>query len=96
MHSRTTKRSGFIWGLLLIIPGLFVVDPSFGQAEQQGGCDPHYRGDTCVPIAYDVDCWPGQGNGPAYVSGPFQYSGEDIYELDRNKDGVACEPRPRK
>jgi hypothetical protein len=58
-------------------------------------CDPHYRSKTCVPIAYDVDCWPGNGNGPAYVEGPFEYEGEDIYGLDRNNDGVACEPAPK-
>lgn len=64
------------------------------QQQTSGPCDPHYQGDTCVPIASDVDCWPGSGNGPEYVSGPFEYRGDDIYGLDRNHDGVACEPRP--
>jgi hypothetical protein len=44
-----------------------------------------------VPIASDVDCKDGSGNGPAYVSGPVRVTGTDIYGLDRNKDGVACE-----
>jgi hypothetical protein len=57
-----------------------------------GGCDPHYVSKTCVPIAEDVDCTPGSGNGPAYVSGPFEYTGEDIYGLDRDHNGIACEP----
>lgn len=32
-------------------------------------CDPNYSG-ACVPIASDVDCEGGSGNGPAYVKGP--------------------------
>lgn len=54
-----------------------------------GGCDPNYSG--CVPIASDVDCAGGSGNGPAYVSGPVHVTGTDIYDLDRDGDGVACD-----
>lgn len=53
------------------------------------GCDPNYTG--CVPIASDVDCEGGSGNGPAYADGPVDVIGEDIYDLDSNNDGVACE-----
>lgn len=52
-------------------------------------CDPNYSG--CVPIASDVDCAGGSGNGPAYVTGPVQVVGSDIYDLDRDKDGIGCE-----
>jgi hypothetical protein len=52
-------------------------------------CDPNYTG--CVPIASDVDCAGGSGNGPAYVSGPVRVIGNDIYDLDRDGDGVACD-----
>jgi len=52
-------------------------------------CDPNYSG--CVPIASDVDCEGGSGNGPAYVKGPINVVGTDIYGLDRDKDGIACE-----
>jgi resuscitation-promoting factor RpfB len=54
-----------------------------------GNCDPNYSG--CVPIASDVDCAGGSGNGPAYVSGPISVTGVDTYDLDRDNDGVACE-----
>lgn len=54
------------------------------------GCDPNYSG-ACVPIASDVDCAGGNGNGPAYVRGPVTVVGSDIYGLDRNGDGVGCE-----
>ena len=52
-------------------------------------CDPNY--DPCVPIAEDVDCAGGKGDGPAYVEGPVTVIGEDIYGLDRDKDGIGCE-----
>ncbi len=53
------------------------------------GCDPNYSG--CVPIASDVDCAGGSGNGPAYAIGPVNVIGSDIYDLDRDGDGVACD-----
>lgn len=53
-------------------------------------CDPNYSG-ACVPIASDVDCAGGSGNGPAYVSGPVYVVGRDIYGLDRDGNGVGCE-----
>ena len=53
-------------------------------------CDPNYSG-ACVPIASDVDCAGGSGNGPAYVSGPVTVVGQDIYELDRDGNGTGCE-----
>jgi hypothetical protein len=52
-------------------------------------CDPNYSG--CVPIASDVDCLGGGGNGPAYVKGPVNVIGVDIYKLDADNDGIACE-----
>lgn len=53
-------------------------------------CDPNYSG-ACVPIASDVDCAGGSGNGPAYVRGPVRVVGADIYDLDRDGDGIACD-----
>ena len=53
-------------------------------------CDPNYSG-ACVPIASDVDCAGGSGNGPAYVKGPVKVIGTDIYKLDSDHDGYGCE-----
>jgi hypothetical protein len=53
-------------------------------------CHPNYSG-ACVPIASDVDCAGGSGNGPAYVRGPVRVIGRDVYRLDRDKDGIGCE-----
>lgn len=52
-------------------------------------CDANYSG--CVPVATDVDCAGGGGNGPANVKGPIRVIGRDIYHLDRDGDGIACE-----
>ncbi len=60
------------------------------QSYAQEGYDPNY-GDACVPIASDVDCAGGSGNGPAYVQGPVTVVGTDIYDLDRDGDGIGCE-----
>ena len=55
-----------------------------------GPCSPHYSG--CVPIASDVDCLGGGGDGPAYVSGPVYVTDSDVYGLDGyDNDGVGCE-----
>ena len=53
------------------------------------GCDPNYE--PCVPVATDVDCGGKGGNGPAYVRGPIKVIGKDIYQLDRDGNGIGCE-----
>ncbi|SDC13150.1 ubiquitin family protein [Actinokineospora iranica] len=63
--------------------------PPAAEPAPQSKCDPNYSG--CVPVASDVDCAGGTGNGPAYVAGPVRVIGRDIYGLDHNKDGVGCE-----
>lgn len=67
--------------------GTYVAPPPVVQ--RSSSCDSNYSG--CVPIASDVDCTGGSGNGPAYVSGPIRVIGYDIYGLDRDGDGIACE-----
>lgn len=66
----------------------------FGWNDTRGpsasGCDLNYSG-GCVPIASDVDCAGGSGNGPAFVWGPVYVVGVDVYGLDRDHDGVGCE-----
>lgn len=57
----------------------------------QGGCHPSYEG-ACVPMGVsDVDCAGGKGDGPEYVRGPLRVVGADVYDLDGNGDGVACQ-----
>ena len=73
--------------------GTYVAPPPVAPvpfADAGSGCDSNYSG-ACVPIASDVDCAGGSGNGPAYVSGPVYVVGSDIYDLDRDGDGIACD-----
>ncbi|WP_223231263.1 G5 domain-containing protein [Microbacterium jejuense] len=65
--------------------------PAPAPAAPVGGCDPNYA-DACVPISSDVDCAGGSGNGPAYFDGIARVVGNDVYDLDRDGDGFACEP----
>jgi hypothetical protein len=43
-----------------------------------------------VPYASDVDCLGGSGDGPEYV-GTVTVIGPDVYDLDRDSDGMGCE-----
>lgn len=53
-------------------------------------CNPNYT--PCVPNdPVDVDCKPGSGNGPSYVYGPVKVIGVDVYDLDRDGDGIGCD-----
>jgi micrococcal nuclease len=53
-----------------------------------GNCTPGYS--PCLPLATDYDCAGGSGNGPEYARGPIQVTGFDRYELDYDRDGLAC------
>ena len=64
-------------------------EPPLPPPKKSSSCDPNYTG--CVPIASDVDCAGGSGNGPAYVAGPVTVIGTDVYGLDRDGDGIGCE-----
>ena len=51
-------------------------------ADPATGRHPSYAG-VCVPIASDVDCGGGRGNGPAYVyETDILVIGDDVYGLD--------------
>jgi hypothetical protein len=54
-------------------------------------CHPSYT--PCVPIASDVDCIGGSGDGPEYV-GRVTVIGPDVYRLDNDGDGIGCDNDP--
>ena len=59
--------------------------------EESSECDPNYTGACLDPNAYDYDCEGGSGDGPDYA-GTVAVVGEDHFGLDRDGDGVGCEP----
>jgi hypothetical protein len=80
LGDKDRRRHGLHYGChvrkLTVLTIGFAVGLTFAPAanaapkpQQQGSnCDSNYSG-ACVPIASDVDCASGSGNGPAYVSG---------------------------
>jgi hypothetical protein len=67
-------------------------EPTPAAPTANAGCDPNYSG--CVPIAEDVDCIDA-GDGPAYIRMGAIVTGQDIYDLDANGNGLACDPTER-
>jgi len=55
----------------------------------QPRCDSNYTG-GCVPVASDVDCRGGGGDGPQFVRGPVRVVGHDRYGLDSDGNGWGC------
>lgn len=53
----------------------------------QQRCHPSYAG-RCVPMGRDYDC--------SEIDGPVTVVGPDVYRLDRDRDGIGCEPSPRR
>lgn len=52
-------------------------------------CNPSYEG-ACLDKPGDYDCAGGSGNGPNYT-GRVRVVGPDVYDLDRDGDGIGCE-----
>lgn len=63
-----------------LVTGGLLVDTG-GAVSPFAQCDPNYSG--CVPVAGDVDC--------ADLDQAVQVTGRDIYQLDSDSDGIACE-----
>ncbi len=58
----------------------------------QQSCHPSYVGACIPPNVVDVDCPGGSGDGPSFAeSANFTVVGPDVYDLDRDNDGIACE-----
>jgi hypothetical protein len=70
-----------------MVTGLFVtVGPA--SAEEDLDCEDYQ---PCVPVAEDVDCASGEGDGPAYIDYPVTVIGEDVHGLDHDGNGTGCE-----
>jgi hypothetical protein len=69
---------------------LVIADLHEPPEPQVSNCTTGYE--PCLPPASDYDCAGGSGDGPAYAHGPIRVTGSDPYDLDREGDGIACEP----
>ena len=58
--------------------------------EPPQACHPSYEGACLDPNASDCDCAGGSGDGPFYT-GPVRVVGPDVFDLDRDNDGLGCE-----
>lgn len=63
--------------------------PSPEPRNEGPDCTPGY--DPCLPPAYDYDCFGGIGDGPFYSGMVYVQRGLDIYDLDRDGNGLGCE-----
>lgn len=87
-ENRVAMETAAIVGIAAVATGVAVV-----AACQNGCAAPSYRpANYYAGAGPDVDCAGGGGNGPRYVQGPFRYTGPDVFGLDRDGDGIACEP----
>jgi hypothetical protein len=88
---RTAPAKKVVRATKVIRPRPKKTTPKPRSTRSRSNCDANYSG-ACVPIADDVDCAGGSGNGPKYFRGIARITGSDIYDLDRDGDGFACEP----
>lgn len=89
---RVTSAARFLsWATAAVILAGLVWSLGGASPAEAQSCDGNYA-DGCVPIDTDVDCAGGTGDGPSYFSGVARVVGSDVYGLDRDSDGYACEP----
>jgi len=67
-----------------IILGIFLGSLALNGSSIQTTCDENYN--PCVPKSEDINC--------SDLSNQVKVTGQDIYQLDRDGDGIACESLP--
>lgn len=77
---------------VLVATALVATAVGVGIACQNGCSGGGYSPSYASSAGTDYDCAGGPGNGPYFVQGPFRLNGPDIYGLDADHDGIACEP----
>ena len=79
-----------IWGVEIVVIDVPEAPPTELVAALPV-CNPNYAG-ACVPsVSLDVDCAGSGEDGPSFV-GPVRIVGRDIFHLDVDGDGIACDP----
>ena len=85
-RNRVAMETAAIVGIAAVATGVAVA-----AACQNGCASPGYT-PSYAYSGTDYDCQGGGGDGPYYVRGPFRLTGPDVYGLDADHDGIACEP----
>jgi hypothetical protein len=65
------------------------VVPPPAPTPSTASCNPNYSG-ACLNRPGDYDCLGGTGDGPNYTGTVFVI-GVDVYDLDRDRNGIGCE-----
>lgn len=86
-YNKVAAEDAAIVGIAVVATGVAVA-----AACQNGWSSGGYRRPSYIAGNTDYDCFGGSGDGPMYVHGPFPLTGPDIYGLDADHDGMACEP----
>lgn len=84
-QQKVSFENAAIIGIAAVATGVTVAAACQNGCGAPGYVAPRYTG-------ADYDCAGGGGNGPLFVRGPFRLNGPDIYGLDADGDGIACEP----
>lgn len=89
------EASRAILGATVLAVALTVGFIAFSSTSSEGqSCHTSYTGDCLQPGASDYDCAGGGGNGPLYVQYQVQVVGPDVFDLDRDGNGIGCESLP--
>jgi hypothetical protein len=68
--------------------------PAWAGAPPRPDCHPSYqpRADgSCIPAVANVRCARDGVDGPVLVSGRYRIVGPDVFSLDPDGDGIACD-----
>jgi hypothetical protein len=85
-------KAGVVVGALTAAMTFAFVGSASAQGNQAQAPDEcHASYDPCVPIATDVDCASGAGDGPVFIDYPVRVIGEYVYGLDHDGNGTGCE-----
>jgi hypothetical protein len=88
-QGETVRRFGIVLALGALAAVLYIPAATATTGPQQLDCTNY---SPCVPIAEDVDCVGGGGNGPVFIDYRVNVIGADPYQLDNGGEpGVGCE-----
>ncbi len=86
----TWQPLGSTWAASPAADGAWMAPPPDGTPRAPGMAEVYRSWPRWARIGGPIAAG-GSGNGPAYVSGPINVIGPDVYGLDSDHDGIGCE-----